>query len=803
MSGKKERIDRLEERLELLIMKHRGFVNEVKQLRAELILLKGSSKAEFENNPEAETSLGEKPSPFTSQEEAQKTVEARNSAESVSSSETSGATDAESSAPEWQAQGDSAPDAPKWDMEKFVGENLISKIGILITVIGVGIGVKYSIDHDLIGHLGRVILGYLFGLGLLAVGIKLKADYESYSAVLVSGAMAIMYFVTYTAYDFYGLIPQLLAFGTMAVFTVFTVFAALNYDKQVIAHIGLVGAYAIPFLLSSGSGRVDIMFTYMAMINFGILIVAIRKYWKALFFSAFVSTWIIYGYWYFTEFDPTFNLQFGMLFLFLFFAIFYGTFLGYKLRNNEKFQILDLVLLLANSFVFYGFGYFTLAEMQQSELLGLFTLANAIIHFIVSAVVYQKKLADRNLFFLVSGLVLVFITIAVPVQLDGDWVSLLWAGEAALLFWIGRVQNVRIYEWMSYVLVVLAFGCIYQSWAFLSGLGTASFDLTDKWAFINGRFLSALFSALAFGAMTYWQINHKGSISENSPLRKAMFYALPAFFLITLYQAFAQEIAWYWGNLYSSSQVLTTLENGRDRMLYNHDYRHFGELAGFCFSMFFLSVLAFVNMQKIKSNLLGIINVGLILAVLGFFFLDGLFVLERLRMNYLDNVNGEFFHRGIANLLVRYVCYAFVALVLYVIYSYRERGFAQGLMTKKVSVQCLDAILYGSLLVLASTELINWMEIGRSNQSFKLGLSILWGVYALFLIVVGIWKGKKHLRIGAMVLFALTLVKLFFYDIIHLDTISKTIVFVSLGLLLLVISFLYNKYKDQIFDEED
>ena len=49
--------------------------------------------------------------------------------------------------------------------------------------------------------------------------------------------------------------------------------------------------------------------------------------------------------------------------------------------------------------------------------------------------------------------------------------------------------------------------------------------------------------------------------------------------------------------------------------------------------------------------------------------------------------------------------------------------------------------------------------------------------------------------------FALTLVKLFFYDISHFDTLAKTVVFVSLGILLLIISFLYNKYAHLISEE--
>jgi uncharacterized membrane protein len=98
--------------------------------------------------------------------------------------------------------------------------------------------------------------------------------------------------------------------------------------------------------------------------------------------------------------------------------------------------------------------------------------------------------------------------------------------------------------------------------------------------------------------------------------------------------------------------------------------------------------------------------------------------------------------------------------------------------------------------------MISWMDILMFSQSTKLGLSILWGAYALLLIALGIWKNKKHLRVGAIVLFAVTLVKLFFYDIADLDTIAKTIVFVSLGVILLVISFLYNKYKHIINEDQ-
>jgi uncharacterized membrane protein len=80
-------------------------------------------------------------------------------------------------------------------------------------------------------------------------------------------------------------------------------------------------------------------------------------------------------------------------------------------------------------------------------------------------------------------------------------------------------------------------------------------------------------------------------------------------------------------------------------------------------------------------------------------------------------------------------------------------------------------------------------------------LSILWGIYALVLIVIGISKQQKHLRVIAITMFSITLVKLFLYDTEGLGTIGKTVVFVSVGVLLLIVSFLYNQFKSNLLEK--
>ena len=109
-----------------------------------------------------------------------------------------------------------------------------------------------------------------------------------------------------------------------------------------------------------------------------------------------------------------------------------------------------------------------------------------------------------------------------------------------------------------------------------------------------------------------------------------------------------------------------------------------------------------------------------------------------------------------------------------------------------------DLVLAITLGWILTSEMNYWLKWNSVANAFKLWISLLWGVYALSLIVFGIWKKNKPIRILAIVLFSATLLKLFAYDIAHLDTISKTLVFFVLGVLLLVISYLYNRFKNII-----
>jgi len=782
MENQKDKYNQLHAKLEILLKKQDDFSKEIDQLKEEIIRMKPFAKVDID----LEQGKGVK-----------EQVLAKNESFSNPVSSTFASPKKQVPLPVRKKR---KPFKLSHDLEKFIGENLINKIGIAITVIGVGIGAKYSIDNGLISPLTRIILGYLAGLGLLVFGIKLKKKYTKFSAVLVGGAMAILYFITFAAYDFYQLMPQKFAFALMFAFTVFTVIAAINYKQQIIAHIGLVGAYAVPFLLSNDSGNIAILFTYMAIINIGILVIAINKYWKPLYFVSFLLTWIIYFSWFETQYQASEDFYLALSFLSVFFFIFYLMFIFYKLFKKEKFNVGDILLILSNSFVFFAGGY-TILEGNKTgvQLLGLFTLLNAIVHFIVSLIIYRKKLADKNLFYLILGLVMVFITIAIPIQLDGNWVTLLWAGEAALLFWIGRTKKIFFYEKISYALILLAFISIVFDWLTLYNTYFPDSPDTRVIPIFNINFLSALLFLTAFGFIISLFRNQKYITPSllNNRLTKVMLFFVPAVFLFVFYYSIRLEIETYFNQLYVDSIIKTTSDNGKfTSTVKNYNIRNFKMIWVTNYTLLFLTILSFVNIIKLKNRELGLINLVLNgLAILSFL-TAGLYVLSELRDGYLNQNLSEYYHVGVVNIWIRYISLAFVALLLATCYKYINQKFINSNFNK-----AFDYVLYISVLWILSSELINWMDLAHSTQSYKLGLSILWGVYALFLIAIGIWKKKKYLRIGAMVLFGITLIKLFFYDISDLNTIAKTIVFVSLGILLLIISFLYNKYKKVISDE--
>ncbi|MBX2898484.1 MAG: DUF2339 domain-containing protein [Cyclobacteriaceae bacterium] len=680
------------------------------------------------------------------------------------------------------------PKKSKAAWEDFIGTNLLNKVGIAVLVIGISFGVKYAIDHQMLNPLTRILLGYVAGAALLVIALRLKKNYAAFSAVLLSGGMASLYFITFAAYDFYQLLPQAVAFGLMVVFTAFTVFAALHYKLQVIAVIGLVGAYAVPFLLSDGSGRVVVLLSYVAIINMGILFISFKQDWRGLFRFAFVLTWLMVFAWQATGYRYEQHLWIALSFSLLYFIQFYLAFIISKLTTNQKLGVGDVALIINNSFIFYGLGYAAISDHPEGEFfLGLFTALNALVHFAVCLVLYYRLRQSRDVFYFVAGMVLTFLTLAVPVQLEGNWVTAIWALEAVLLFWIGRVKKFPVYEVLSYPLLALAVVSLLHDWSEVNSLYIDYYYYSANEItlvpFINVFFLTGLLVSTML-ASVYWLSKKNSPELTNrwvSQIVPVAHFALPATLLLILFTTFYKEIGLYFNQQYYLTAVIK--DEGTN---YNYDWLAFKTIWLQHYAMAFILAQWLLNKKFFKNELLPKVAAGFSLLTILLYLVAGLSALEQLRNSYLQA--DAFFNHGIWNLAIRYVSYVFVGGLLAVLYR-----TAAAQPERIVKVERL--FFHFTLLTVLSSELLNWLALGSIHNGSKLALSILWGLYALYLIVWGFSKNYSFMRIAGIVLFGITLVKLFLYDLSGMSTIGKTIVLMVLGALLLIASFIYNKRK--------
>lgn len=674
------------------------------------------------------------------------------------------------------------------EMEDFIGTNVISKIGILVTIIGVFIGAKYAIDNELISPFMRILAGYFVGAALVSLALRLKKKYQYFSSVLMGGGLAVTYFITYIAFSFYGLLPMWLAFVVMVITTGAAVGIALWYDQKVIALIGQVAAYAIPFLLGSKSGNVFGLFAYISCINIGLLVLSFKKDWKVLYHIAFFLTWTIYLFWLIAENQVTKNFSAGLLFLSVNFFTFYITFLSYKIFKKEQYSLGEIGILLLNALVYFFLGIYLIEEnFQNIHFLTWFTISNAFIHFAAGYFIYRLQLADKTVFQFVSGLGLLFVTVAIPIELDGSWVTLLWTAEATTLFYIAFANRRDVYLDIALPLTIVAVLSLFHDWSynypFLQSANASIGYHTTPFANIN--FWLSLFVCACLGYFSYTSLSKPFS-NLNRTADRFFNLIVPVVFLFLFYLALYNEIHFAWDKMIALNQ-------SKRIPVLNKSLSIFQSRTLIIFSCIYAAAWL-INTRWIKKEKFFYL-LFLLAAIVNVVFLTrGLYLSGELRENYLSKTSSAALG---TILLVRYL--SFAALAILWISARKSIKTFNPAYSFEVAFSSLFNL---TLLTVISNEFIHWMDMAGYHNQYKLGLSLICGGYALALIFAGIIKKKKHLRISAMVLFSFTLFKLFFYDLASLSTISKTIVLVLLGISLLFASFLYNKYKDLLSGKE-
>ena len=174
---------------------------------------------------------------------------------------------------------------PRINWEQFMGAKLFAWLGGLAAFLGAAFFVKYSFDHDLIPPELRVAIGYVFALGLIIGGLKLaRGRYAITSQTLCATGVVSLYAVTFACNSIYhfAFFGPLATFALMSLVTAVAFFLAIRLEAQVVAVLGMLGGFLTPVLLSSGHDNPAGLFGYVALLDLGLVAVAVHRNWSYL-----------------------------------------------------------------------------------------------------------------------------------------------------------------------------------------------------------------------------------------------------------------------------------------------------------------------------------------------------------------------------------------------------------------------------------------------------------------------------------------------------------------------------------------
>ena len=654
-----------------------------------------------------------------------------------------------------------APTTPKppkkqVNYEKFIGENLFGKIGILIFVIGVGFFVKYAIDKNWINETFRTVLGFLTGAVLLFVAERLQKKYRTFSSLLAGGAFAVFYLTVAIAFHYYHIFSQTVAFIILVAITIFMFVLSVIYDRRELAIIALVGGFLAPFIVSSGEGSYQVLFTYVSILNLGMFGLSIYKKWSELPIISFVFTCLIMASFLLLSYSSRSTVISGHLLMFA--TLFYFIFLlpVFSILRGEKIQAMSrglVFVIITNNFVYLLSGILFLKNMGLSfKASGLLSLFIALVNLGLVLWLWKNRKEYKFLVHTTLGLVLTFVSITVPIQLDGNYITLLWASEMVLLLWLYVKSKIRVYEYAAKVLVGLTFV------SYLMDVYSVMFEHHSlDTIFLNSSFATSLFVGLATGAFALLMEYYHSFFSTARRLKYSFWNPFMLIVsVIILYYTFMMEFNLYFeGATRSGAMFLFTAIS----------------ISSVCY--------AFRKRFPITKHLTSyILTIGANVLV------------------YIINIWGDQRIWTSPPVVLPWLTAVFVIANLY----YVARMYYTSIGIKSRFTVYLNIL--ATLLWLTMVRSFLW-QVGVDD--FSAGLSLSLSIAGFVQMGLGMRLHQKLLRMVSLATFGLVLLKLVFDDLWAMPTIGKIIVFIILGLILLILSFLYQKLKDVLFknDEEE
>ncbi len=327
-------------------------------------------------------------------------------------------------------------------LESVIGRRWVGWAAVVVILFATAFFLKYAFDNRWIGELGRVSIGIAFGIGMCLAGFRYQQKgWRIFSQILTAGGIVLLYLSNYAAFGYYHLVGQKTAFAFLAILVAEAAALSLVYRAPAIAIMALVGGFLTPLLLHSDRDQYRSFFVYIFVLDAGAL--ALLKHWRGLSSVAYFGTQFLFWIWY----DQNYHHQKRgavLVFQTAIFLLFLLAHLARELWRRESATLEDALLLLINPFAFFATTY-ALLNTTHHNWMGVFAIVMALLYASAAKILLSRSAAARRETLLLIAVALTFVSIAIPIQLRSNWITIAWAVEGLAILWAAlEIRSVRL-----------------------------------------------------------------------------------------------------------------------------------------------------------------------------------------------------------------------------------------------------------------------------------------------------------------------------------------------------------------------
>jgi len=313
----------------------------------------------------------------------------------------------------------------------WISENWLSKIGVLLILIGFGWFISYAFVHDWISPVGRVTLGMSVGIILLAVGAFriVKNGVQGYTLITLGAALTmITIYAARIVYDFFTPTTALLFIFIIAASVVII---SWRHDQEKLAVFGVLIGLSAPIFVRVSQLYIPELFIYLAVVSIASVWVAFVKGWGTVSIAAILGA-LVYtapimlagNASMVTEADKTIVIVVTLLLALVYFAV--NVLQVIRLKDAVKEDTAAVAMLNAILVTAVILG------LVKEEFQSLLFVAWMII-FISGSLLVSVHTEKMRFFYIYASVAILFLGLATARQFDGPVLTIAFMLEAVIV----------------------------------------------------------------------------------------------------------------------------------------------------------------------------------------------------------------------------------------------------------------------------------------------------------------------------------------------------------------------------------